>query len=193
MTAPLVRQLQRAIAEHPGLVLEGPDRTAFLGAAAGLEVLVRSVGLDEEALVLCAWGLRKLGRFPEAHDAADRALARGRTWKAVTAKASVFRAQGRVDEAVALYAEGAALEPSDTSAMTEAAQTLGEAGRHAEAAGWFGRAADRDPRRTDARAWQEYALFLGDRDPARVARVRALAEREPERADVKYLLSWMES
>lgn len=189
----LVEQLRRAVAEHPGLVLEGPERTAFLEAAAALEVLVRTAGLDEDALILCAWALRKLGRFAEAHEVVGRALGRARSWKALTAKASVSRAQGRVDEAVALYEEAAALDPTDTAALTEAAQALGEAGRHAEAADRFGRAADRDPRRTDARAFQEYALFLGDRDPARTERVRAIVEREPGNTTAAYLLSWMEA
>jgi tetratricopeptide (TPR) repeat protein len=190
--SPFVDRIRRAVAAHPGLVLEGEERTLFLQESAGLELAVKTVGLDQESLVWCAWALRKLGRFPEAHDVADRALAQGRTWKVLTAKASVYRAQGRVEDAVALYEEAAALDPSDTSAMTEAAQTLGEAGRTADAAAWFGRAADRDPRRTDARAWQEYALFQADRDPARVERVRAIAEREPDNAAAKYLLAWME-
>ena len=192
LTNPFLARVQRAVADHPGLVLEGDERTAFLQETAGLDQVVRTVGLDEESLVWCTWALRKLGRFAEAHDLIDRALARRRSWKAVTAKASVSRAQGRVDDAVAGFEEATALDPDDTSAMTEAAQTLGEAGRVAEAAVWFGRAADRDPRRTDARAWQEYALWQADRDPARTERVRAIAEREPENAAAKYLLSWMD-
>lgn len=192
LTHPFLVRIRRAVAEHPGLVLEGEARTAFLQETAGLDQVVRTVGLDEESLVWCAWALRKLGRFAEAHDVVDRALALGRTWKAVTAKASVFRAQGRADDALALYEEATALDPEDTSAMTEAAQTLGETGRVAEAAIWFGRAADRDPRRTDARAWQEYALWQGDRDPARLERVRSIADREPDNAAAKYLLAWME-
>jgi tetratricopeptide (TPR) repeat protein len=190
--SPFVLRIQKAVGDHPGLVLEGEDRTAFLQESAGLDQVVRTVGLDEESLVWCTWALRKLGRFAEAHDVVDRALGRARGWKAVTAKASVFRAQGRVDDALALYEEAAALDPTDTSAMTEAAQTLGEAGRHQEAAGWFGRAHARDPRRTDALVWMEYALFLGDRDPARTERVRALVEREPDLPAAKYLLAWME-
>jgi tetratricopeptide (TPR) repeat protein len=184
----LEHQLRRAVADHPGLVLEGEGRAKFLQAAAALDVLVRSVGQDEETLVYCTWALRKLSRFAEAHEVVDRALARGRTWKAVAAKASVCRAEGRVDAALALFEEAAALDPADTTALTEAAQTLGEAGRPGDAAVWFGRAADRDPRRLDARAWQEYAAHQVDRDPARVERVRALAEREPT---AKFLLSWM--
>lgn len=191
LPALLPDRLRRAVVDHPGLVLEGEERRRFLEGTAGLDALVATVGLDDETAVWCAWALRKLSRFAEARDVLARVLARGRSWKVVTAMASVLRAEGRVDDAVAAFEEAAALDPTDTSALTEAAQTLGEAGRHVEAAAWFGRAADRDPRRVDARAWQEYALFLGDRDPERTDRVRALAERHPEDTTIRYLLGWM--
>jgi tetratricopeptide (TPR) repeat protein len=190
--SPFLDRIRLAVGAHPGLVLEGEDRTAFLQESAGLDLAVRTVGLDEESLIYCTWALRKLSRFPEAHDTIDRALGRQRTWKAVTAKATVFRAQGQVEPALALYDEATHLDPDDTSAMTEAAQTLGEVGRNADAAAWFARAYARDPRRTDALVWMEYALFQGDRDPARVERVRELVEREPDLPAGKYLLAWME-
>jgi tetratricopeptide (TPR) repeat protein len=175
----VLSRLELLLAAYPGMVLEGEEKKTFAEECPDLANTIAAHPRDPEILFRCAWAYRKLGRFDEALDAADLALAVGRTWRAVTAKATVYRAKGDAEGAIALFDEAARIDPADTSALMEGARAFGEAGRFREAADWFARVLERDREHIEARLWREYSWFMDTRAPEHVAAVRALAEANP--------------
>lgn len=187
-----LEHLQTVVSAHPGLLLEDDERETFGAEIPDLEGVLRDHPDDEEARVYVAYAHRKLGRFAEAHATIDPALATERSWRAVTVKASIHRAAGKTDEAVALFDEASKLDTEDTAALMEGARTFGEAERFAEAATWFGRVVERDPDHTDALLWGEYSAHCATGDAKHVARVRAFLEEEPDDELAERLLGLME-
>ena len=183
--------LQLLCSAHPGLVLEGDERATFARECPPLAPVVADRAAGAELLVHCTWALRKMGRFREAVAAGERAVAVERSWRTLTAKASVHRANDQPELAVPLFDEAARLDPTDTAALMEGARTLGEAGRFMDAAQWFGRVVDRDPDRTDARVWGAYSAFCGSKDPAHVKVVRDVIRKEPDDDLAKRLFAEM--
>ena len=183
--------LELLCSAHPGLVLEGDERATFARECPPLAPLVADRSAGAELLVYCTWALRKMGRFREAVAAGERAVAVERSWRTLTAKASVHRANDQPDLAVPLFEEAARLDPSDTAALMEGARTLGEAGRFVDAAQWFGRVVKRDPERTDARVWAAYSAFCGSKDLAHVKVVRDIIRDDPDDDLAKRLFAEM--
>jgi tetratricopeptide (TPR) repeat protein len=184
--------LELLISAHPGLLLDEDERAEFADELPDLAALVAANPDDAELLIHCAYAARKLGRFDDALAAADAALAADRTWRTVTAKATVYRAAADADRAIALFEEAAGLDPDDTAALMEGARTLGEAERFAEAAVWFERVVTRDPDRTDATLWAAYSAHCATHDPAQIARVRAILAEDPDDDLAERLLELME-
>jgi tetratricopeptide (TPR) repeat protein len=171
-------RLDLVISAHPGLVLVADDRAVFARECPDLDAVMKAHARDATVLFKCAWAYRKLGRFDDAHRAADRALAVERTFETLTAKATVYRAGGDVDGATALFDEAARLDPDDTSASMEAGRTFGEAGRFAEAAAAYDRVLERDPERVDARIWMTYASFMAMKTHEHITTMQELAKTD---------------
>ena len=187
----LLARLEIVVGAHAGLVLEGKEKATFQREVPDLDAIVEEHPTDGELMTYCAYAYRKLGRFEDALHAADCALATGRTWRHVTAKATVLRAKGEADEAIELFYEAAQLDPDDTSALMEGARTLGEANRFRDAAHWFGRVLERDPESTEALLWREYSAFNDTRSPEHVARVKRVLDEDPRNGLARRLLSFM--
>ena len=100
--------LELLCSAHPGLVLEGDERATFARECPPLAPLVADRSAGAELLVYCTWALRKMGRFREAVAAGERAVAVERSWRTLTAKASVHRANDQPDLAVPLFEIGRA-------------------------------------------------------------------------------------
>jgi tetratricopeptide (TPR) repeat protein len=188
---PVVAHLSMLVSAHPGLVLRGEERATFERECPDLETIAAASSANAEALIQCAWAYRKLAKFDHARRMADAAIAADRSWKSLTAKASVCRAMGDVNPAIALFDEAATLDPTDTSALMEGARTLGEAERLEDAAIWFGRVVDRDASNTEALLWREYCLHCLTKSPKHVDNVRAVLKGDPHNGVAAELLGYM--
>jgi tetratricopeptide (TPR) repeat protein len=188
-----MRQLEILVSAHPGLVLEGPEAKSMATETPDLDALIAAYPTEVMLLVYCTWTYRKLGRFGDALRAAELAVGLERSWPALTAKASVHRARGDADAAIALFDEAAKIDVEDTSALMEGARTLGEAKRFGEAAQWFARVVEREPAHTDARVWQAYAAYLDHPSDAHVETLRAVLRDDPNNDLAERLLSDMTS
>ena len=186
------QRLELLLQAHPGLVLDGQERENFARECPDLEALIAENRADSELLFRCAWAYRKMGRFEEALRVADLALLASRSWRTVTAKATVYRAMNDVDNAIELFEEAAQLDRNDTAALMEGARTLGETGRFVDAALWFGRVLERNPGHAEARLWYEYSLFLATGAEEHVQRVRAFAEEHPDDELARRILADMQ-
>lgn len=132
-----------------------------------------------------------MGNLREAIAAGERAVAVEHSWRTLTAKASVHRANDQPELAVPLFDGAARLDPTDTAALMQGARTLGEAGRFMGAAKWFSRVVERDSHRTDARVWRAYSAFCGSKDPRHVKVVRDGIRKEPDDDLAKRLFAEM--
>jgi tetratricopeptide (TPR) repeat protein len=187
----LLARLEIVVGAHAGLVLEGEEKETFANEVPDLDAIVDTHPEHGELMTYCAYAYRKLGRFEDALHAAERALATARSWRHLTAKATVLRAKGEADGAIELFDEAAQLDLDDTSALMEGARTLGEANRFRDAAEWFGRVLERDPEYTEALLWREYSAFSDSRSPEHVARVKRVLEEDPENGLARRLLAFM--
>ncbi len=188
-----MRQLEILVSAHPGLVLERTDAKSMARETPDLDALIRAYPREVMLLVYCTWTYRKLGRFGDALRAAELATGLERSWPTLTAKASVHRASGEVDAAIALFDEASTLDLEDTSALMEGARTLGEAKRFGEAARWFGRVVEREPEHTDARVWQAYAAYLDRPSETYIEILRSVLRDDPNNDLAERLLSDMTS
>jgi tetratricopeptide (TPR) repeat protein len=182
MASDLAR-LEMLVNAHPGLVLDDDEAEEVAAEAGDLDVFADEHAANARALVLCTYLYRKTMRFDEALETAERALALGRTFDAVTAAATVHRALDEVDEACALFAEAARIDPLDTSALIEGAKTLGAAERFPECEAWFARVLERTPGNAEAEMWHIYAGYAAaepDDEPAHVERMRQFCLAHPE-------------
>jgi tetratricopeptide (TPR) repeat protein len=179
-----VARLRLAIEAHPGLVLDDEDDAEEFAAEIGdLGKIVSAEAKNAEALVLCVYAHRKLGDFKAAHAVAKRALALVRSFETVSAAATVFRAQDKVDAACKLFEEAATLDAKDTSALMEAGKTLGGAERFAEAERCFVRILERNPKDHEAEMWGIYAGYAGcapENEKGYIARMRRFVKAHPK-------------
>ena len=180
-----LRRLHLVIGAHPGLVLDpdDDDPEGFAEEIGDLGKLVAKHATDAEILVMCVYAYRKLGKFAEAHATAKQALAVARTFETVSAAATVFRAEGKPDEAGALFDEAAAIDPEDTSALMESGKTFGSAERFPEAERCFAKAFERDPQNSDAEMWAIYAGYAGaasEHEAQYVKRMKKFVKAHPD-------------
>jgi tetratricopeptide (TPR) repeat protein len=191
-----LERLKEIVAAHPGLLLVDAKRARFAAVVPDLAAIEAVEQGDaarlSEARAFVAQAHRKLGRLGDAHAAVDRALAVERTFLALVTKASIHRVAREADAAIALYAEAAALVPTDTTALMDGARTLGEVERYAESAAWFGRVVARDPEHLDAFLWGEYAGHCADGDEAHIERIRAVVEKHPDAELAKRLVAFLQ-
>lgn len=191
-----LEQLRAIVAAHPGILLGEAKRERLLAALPDLSAVEAAHAGDADALaearLLVAQLHRKVGRLDEAHAIIDRALALSRAPRAVAVKGSIHRAARQTDAAIALYAEAAALDATDTSALMEGARALGEAERYTESSAWFGKVVERDPANTDAFLWGEYAGHCATGDAKHLERIRAVVSKHPDDELARRLMAFLE-
>jgi tetratricopeptide (TPR) repeat protein len=95
--------------------------------------------------VLLSHAHRKLGELDTARARAVNAVALERNWRSLVTLATVEKARGEDDAAVAAFDAAAEAGPSDTNACTDAAFLLQSRKRYAEASERWKRALARDP------------------------------------------------
>ncbi len=182
--ASAARRLELAISAHPGLVIDDEDEAAEFSKEVGdLDKIVAEHKTDAATLVLCVYAHRKLGDYAEAHEVAERALAVERSFATVSAAATVFRAEGELENAWKLFEEAAERDKKDASALMEAGKCYGEAERFADAERCFAAARKRDPKNREAEMWEIYAGYAGCKpevEKSYVVRMRRFVKANPD-------------
>lgn len=126
------------------LVLEEQARPAFREKVGDLAAIAAAHPNAAGVRALLSHAHRKLDELDLARTRALEAIALERNWRGHVTLAAAERARGDVAAALRAFDAAAELGPSDTSALTDAAQLLQAAKRYGEAATWWKRALDRD-------------------------------------------------
>jgi len=89
--------------------------------------------------------LKRLNRLDIAEVVAAKAYAANPDYHSANAMASIYRATGRMDEAVAMYRQAAQFDPSDEAVRLDAGDILADLGRLEEAAAEYEEVLKREP------------------------------------------------